>query len=266
VVFTGHKDDDYIAQVDIALNSGLDGALYVRYLDPDNWYRVRCEFPAGAFNPTAKLEKMLHGELSVLASATYTNDTWATVKIALSGSTITVDVEGSQVITHTDADIPWGAVALSGWQAKFAALDVRYASGDVVINDDFGGTTITPTYDANGNMTKDADYAYADHANACDAWDNLVSVKAQNDADVTVATYKFFADDRRAKEQLSTTYHSLSSVVSYGVRDRNGGRCKVILTEVRAVRAVGASPRTVRLRACLVCEVGVLVRHAHSGL
>ncbi len=68
MVFTGHKDDDYIAQVDIALNSGLEGSLYVRYLDPDNWYRVRCFFASGDINPTATLEKMLHGELTEPAS------------------------------------------------------------------------------------------------------------------------------------------------------------------------------------------------------
>ena len=40
MVFTGHGDDEYMAQVDINLNSGADGAIYFRYLDPDNWYRA----------------------------------------------------------------------------------------------------------------------------------------------------------------------------------------------------------------------------------
>lgn len=68
VVFTGHEDDDYIARVDIALNSGLEGSLYVRYLDPDNWYWVRCSFASGDLNPTATLEKMLHPERTEPAS------------------------------------------------------------------------------------------------------------------------------------------------------------------------------------------------------
>lgn len=59
------------------------------------------------------------------------------------------------------------------------------------------------------HLTKDADYAYV-----YDAWNNLVSAKAQNDTDVVVATYKFFADDRRASKVVTnrgqlngTTYY-----------------------------------------------------------
>ncbi len=40
MVFTSHGDDEYMAEVDINLNSGADGAIYFRYLDPDNWYCV----------------------------------------------------------------------------------------------------------------------------------------------------------------------------------------------------------------------------------
>ena len=45
-----------MAQVDINLNSGTDGSIYFRYLDPDNWYRAVI-----LSSGTVKLEKMLWG-------------------------------------------------------------------------------------------------------------------------------------------------------------------------------------------------------------
>ncbi|MCK6466369.1 MAG: hypothetical protein L6Q93_16190 [Phycisphaerae bacterium] len=62
-VFTGHMDDDFIAEVQVKLNSGKDAAIYFRYLDPDNWYRARLQgTPSGA----VLLEKMLKGKLTTL--------------------------------------------------------------------------------------------------------------------------------------------------------------------------------------------------------
>jgi RHS repeat-associated protein len=68
----------------------------------------------------------------------------------------------------------------------------------VVLSEAFNGTTVSPTYDNNGNLTKDADYAYT-----YDAWNNLVKVAAQNETDVVVAQYKFFGDDRRASKAVT---------------------------------------------------------------
>ncbi|MBE7456499.1 MAG: hypothetical protein HS102_07705 [Planctomycetia bacterium] len=50
-VFSGHMDDDFIAEVQVKLNSGKDAAIYFRYLDPDNWYRARLQgTPVGRFS------------------------------------------------------------------------------------------------------------------------------------------------------------------------------------------------------------------------
>ncbi|NUO20461.1 RHS repeat-associated core domain-containing protein, partial [bacterium] len=45
---------------------------------------------------------------------------------------------------------------------------------------------------------KDADYAYV-----YDAWNNLVKVRAQNDADVVVGVYAYYADNRRASKTVT---------------------------------------------------------------
>ena len=42
-------DGDFVAEVQVRLNSGKDAAIYFRYLDPDHWYRARLQgTPAGA--------------------------------------------------------------------------------------------------------------------------------------------------------------------------------------------------------------------------
>ncbi|MCG3130994.1 MAG: hypothetical protein FLDDKLPJ_01769 [Phycisphaerae bacterium] len=69
---------------------------------------------------------------------------------------------------------------------------------DIVIGEDFAGTSVSPTHDDAGNLTKDADYAYV-----YDGWNNLVKVRAQNDADVVVGVYAYYADNRRASKTVT---------------------------------------------------------------
>ncbi|KAB2958365.1 MAG: RHS repeat-associated core domain-containing protein, partial [Candidatus Methylomirabilis oxygeniifera] len=114
---------------------------------------------------------------------------------------------GAATLSATDGDIGWGGAALSGWDALFDNLKVGYdadddddldGSDDVVISEDFSSTSVSPTHDDAGNLTKDADYAYV-----YDAWNNLVRVKAQNDADVVVGVYAYYADNRRASKVVT---------------------------------------------------------------
>ncbi len=103
-------DDDFIAQVDARLNSGLDAGLLFRYLDPDNFYRARLE-TAGASN-TVYLEKMLKGKLTVLGSTTFTPSTPNVLKVKCSASTLKVWVDGTLKITcTTNSDLAWGGSA-----------------------------------------------------------------------------------------------------------------------------------------------------------
>ncbi|MCG3130993.1 MAG: hypothetical protein FLDDKLPJ_01768 [Phycisphaerae bacterium] len=114
---------------------------------------------------------------------------------------------GAPTLSATDGDIGWGGVALSGWDALFDNLKVAYdaddddditGSDDVVISEDFAGTSVSPTHDDAGNLTKDADYAYV-----YDGWNNLVKVRAQNDADVVIGVYAYYADNRRASKTVT---------------------------------------------------------------
>ncbi|MBE7456502.1 MAG: hypothetical protein HS102_07720 [Planctomycetia bacterium] len=68
----------------------------------------------------------------------------------------------------------------------------------MVIDEDFAAASVSPTHDDAGNLTKDADYAYV-----FDAWNNLVKVRAQNDADVVVGVYAYYADNRRASKTVT---------------------------------------------------------------
>jgi hypothetical protein len=176
------------------------------------------------------VRKMLHGVFSTVDSGTYTDATWRSLMVKCSGSSIKVWVEGALTLDETDADVAWGAAGLGGWQAKFKNVRIGYdnnadddiddAGDDVVFNDGFNGTSITldadhdeapaDAWDKNGNMILDGDFAYV-----YDAWNNLVAVKSQADADVAYATYRFFADDRRASKavthrgELDTTLYFL---------------------------------------------------------
>jgi len=200
-VFTGHRDDYYFAEVEMNLNGGADAALYVLYLDPDNWYRIRLD---GTY---ARPERMRHGVLSALGgNTTYNVSNWRKVEVSLTQTYgLRYKVEGQAQWTTvpllSGLSIHCGGVALSGWQAKFRNLKVGYDMGqtsDLVIDENFSSTSVSPTYDDNGNLTKDADHAYV-----YDAWDNLVRVRAQNDADITFAQYAYYGNDQRAKKAVT---------------------------------------------------------------
>jgi hypothetical protein len=74
---------------------------------------------------------------------------------------------------HTQIEA--GGIALAAERAGFDNVKVGYdnnadddiddAGDDLVVSDDFSGTTITPTYDSNGNLTFDGTYKYT-----YDAW------------------------------------------------------------------------------------------------
>ncbi|MBE7456512.1 MAG: hypothetical protein HS102_07775 [Planctomycetia bacterium] len=232
-VFTGHMDGDFVAEVQVRLNSGKDAAIYFRYLDPDHWYRARLQgTPAGAI----LLEKMHKGKLTTLDSAAAFPSDPDVLRVKCVGSALEVwynpaGTPGAATLSATDGDIGWGGVALSGWDALFDNLRVGYdadddddldGSDDVVIDEDFSSTSVSPTHDDAGNLTKDADYAYV-----YDAWNNLVKVKAQNDADVVVGVYAYYADNRRASKVVTnrgdldgTTYFFYDGLRE--IEERNG--------------------------------------------
>ena len=65
----------------------------------------------------------------------------------------------------------------------------------MVVNEDFGGTSITYTHDDNGNLTDDGRFKYT-----FDAWNRLVKVTASNDTDVVIQTAEYDGKGRRMKK------------------------------------------------------------------
>ena len=76
--------------------------------------------------------------------------------------------------------------------------DIADAGDDVQIDDDFSSTTMSLSYDDNGNLTDDGLFKYV-----YDAWNRLVEVTRRVDDETTVAEYEYDAKNRRTKKTVS---------------------------------------------------------------
>ena len=76
--------------------------------------------------------------------------------------------------------------------------DIADAGDDVEIDDDFSSTTMSLTYDDNGNLTDDGLFKYV-----YDAWNRLVEVTRRVDDETTVAEYEYDGDDRRVEKVVT---------------------------------------------------------------
>ncbi len=233
-------DDDYLAQADIQLNSGADGQLMFRYTDPDNYYALRLDDGGGV-----TLVKVVRGKESTVASNSYTPDTSVTAKVSVSGSTIKAWVGGSLKINTTDSTLSGGTVALAGEKAIFDNVAVGYDNNAddtidyYVINETFGGTSITPTHDYAGNLTYDGTYRYT-----YDAWNRLVKATL-NDTNVEVQAAVYDGLGRRVKKVVTnsgthdgTTWYYYNGNQIIETHDGNG---KLINQVYHAERARGGS-------------------------
>jgi RHS repeat-associated protein len=125
------------------------------------------------------------------------------------------------------------AFALAGEKAIFDNVKVGYdgnadddiddAGDDLVINDAFGGTDITPTYDDNGNLTFDGNFKYT-----YDAWNRLIKATL-DDTDVTIHEAAFDGLGRRVVKTVSNSgdldgvteyYHNSNQIIE--TRDGSG--------------------------------------------
>jgi hypothetical protein len=152
--------------------SGGGGAwaeLQVRNSDPDNHYAVRFDDSAD----TVTVYKILRGKRTTLGTGSFTG-TPSVLGVGVVGATLRAWTDGTLRVTVTDGDLASGGAALAAEKAYFEDLKVVYDANtdgvvdvgkDVVVNEDFGGNTITPTYDNNGNLTYDGTYKYT-----YDAW------------------------------------------------------------------------------------------------
>ena len=76
--------------------------------------------------------------------------------------------------------------------------DIDDAGDDVEIDDDFSSTTMSLTYDNNGNLTDDGLFKFA-----YDAWNRLVEVTRRVDDETTVAAYEYDGRNRRTMKTVS---------------------------------------------------------------
>ena len=74
------------------------------------------------------------------------------------------------------------------------------AGDDLQISDAFASTSLTLTYDANGNLTADGIFKFV-----YDAWNRLVGVTRSIDDETSVATYAFDGLHRRASKAVTNT-------------------------------------------------------------
>ena len=198
-------DDAYIAQADIDLNGGDDAELKFRYADPDNYYAVRLGEDSGGGSGPVELLSVVRGKEAVVASSTYTTASSVTLKVRVDANDdVEVWVDGSSKIVNSNGlDVAAGNVALAGEKAIFDNVRVGYDTGaddvidDYVVNETFGNTNITPTYDDNGNLTFDGNFRYI-----YDAWNRLVKATL-DDTDVTIHEAAFDGLGRRVMKTYS---------------------------------------------------------------
>ncbi len=235
-------DDDYVAQADIDLNSGALAHLVVRYMDPDNWMAAEIRS-----NGSVKLIKCLDGRETNVASNTYTPAGTVNVRIKAAGATYTIWIDGTQKISTTDSDIPWGTVALSGRSPKFSNVKVGYdnnsdgdiadAGDDLVLNETFAATAYTLNADHSdgtddawcraGNLIDDGQMRYT-----YDAWNRLVKVTRKQDTDIVIQAAEYDGIGRRVQKVVTKSgeldgtfvyYYADTRAAGFSPREFSGG-------------------------------------------
>jgi RHS repeat-associated protein len=143
-----------------------------------------------------------------VASGTYTTGASVAVKVKISGTTLTAWVgTGDPKISTTDSDLTAGGFALASHKAEYSNVVVFYDANannaydsdtdNLVVNETFSGTAITPTHDDAGNLTNDGTYKYT-----YDAWNRLVKVTLQ-DASKVVQVAEYDGLGRRIRKVVT---------------------------------------------------------------
>ncbi|MCK4658817.1 MAG: hypothetical protein KAV82_04780, partial [Phycisphaerae bacterium] len=192
-------------------NSGEYADLIVRYVDPDNYYAVRLGEEIGTTGVgDIDLIETVRGYQTTLASDIYSTDTTVALKVSVDGTTIKAWVDNTLEINTNGSELAAGGVALASEKAKFDNVKVGYdnnsdddiddAGDDLIANETFAATTITPTYDNSGNLTDDGTYKYT-----YDPWNRLVKVTAKQDTDITIQQATYDALGRRIKKVVTNS-------------------------------------------------------------
>ncbi len=126
-------DQSVQARVKVTNFNGSNRALVcARMADGNNYYAVSIQ------SNRLELRKKVNGSTTTLASKTMTfaANTWYTIKLQVSGSTLTAFVNGSQQLTATTTGRTSGVAGLIGWKAA--------VNFDDVVVDNLGGGSSTP--------------------------------------------------------------------------------------------------------------------------
>ena len=127
-------DQSVQARVKVTNFNGSNRALVcARMADGNNYYAISIQ------SNRLELRKKINGSSTTLASKsmTFATNTWYTIKLQVSGSTLTAYVNGTQQLTASTTGRTSGVVGLIGWKVA--------VNFDDVVVDNLGGGTTTPT-------------------------------------------------------------------------------------------------------------------------
>jgi len=101
--------------------------LIARYQDPTNWYAAGLNVQSSTASTQVEIAKMSGGSLSRPGQVKrpISLDTWYTVRFELSGSTLTVYLDGELIKTVTDTAFTSGKIGLFTANKSFEIDDVR---------------------------------------------------------------------------------------------------------------------------------------------
>jgi hypothetical protein len=149
-------DDDFLVQTDVASGGDRFAAVALRYTDPDNYYEA-CLWDDGPGFDYLFLFKVVRGKRTVVDETGWSPpDSSVTLKAGVAGSSIKIWVDGTLRIDATDSDLAAGGVGLTAFDSTFSNVKVGYDANtngtldggeDLVVDESFAGTTITPGYD-----------------------------------------------------------------------------------------------------------------------
>jgi len=204
-IVEGFTDDDYMVEVDWNHNGGKRAEVHFRYVDANNSYIVRLNLT------NMNLIRRQNGSDTTLATAGYTLDL-GRIRIKAAGTNIKVYEQSSSTATidQSDSTFAAGGVALGGDKPNYPHLKIGYdtnavndisdAGDDLIVNEDFGGSSYTVGHDHAGNLIDDGNYMFV-----YNAWNLLVRTRASVD-DVTIQTAEFDGQGRRIKKVVTNSY------------------------------------------------------------
>ena len=226
----GFRGDEFVATYKFKWNATSWPGVVVRWLNPREFLTVWLSPDDGKAYLYRQTADRAEEEFVAVSSSgvTLTSGQWYDAKVVVhdDGGNQVLDfyVDANQDSDFLDAgeqlfddegaiDDNWSAgyVGLANWLETAQEFDdfevgidnnsdgdIDDAGDDVQIDDDFSSTTMSLSYDDNGNLTDDGLFKYV-----YDAWNRLVEVTRRVDDETTVAEYEYDAKNRRTKKTVS---------------------------------------------------------------